>query len=59
LYVIHSGTATLVVEGEQARCEPGTIHFVPANAEHRFESLSSDFAAWVVFWGPNGGESAA
>ena len=25
-------------------------------AVHRFEHFSSDFATWVVFWGPPGGE---
>ena len=58
LYFIHSGSATLVVEGERTRCELGTAHFVPAGAEHRFESFSSDFVTWAVFWGPKGGEPA-
>jgi hypothetical protein len=30
--------------------------FVPAGVEHRFEDFSDDFAVWVVFWGPDGGE---
>ena len=30
--------------------------FVEAGADHRFVDFSSDFAAWVVFWGPQGGE---
>ena len=59
LYFIRSGTATLVVEGQRTHCEPGTVHFVPALAEHRFETFSADFTTWVVFWGPAGGEPAA
>ena len=28
----------------------------PAHMEHRFENFSDDFATWVVFYGPLGGE---
>jgi mannose-6-phosphate isomerase-like protein (cupin superfamily) len=37
--------------------EPGSFIFVPAGQIHRFESFSSDFAVWVIFYGPHGGES--
>ncbi len=57
LYIVHAGTATLVVAGEPVVCAAGTVVFVPARAEHRFESFSADFCAWVVFWGPAGGET--
>jgi hypothetical protein len=33
--------------------------FAPAGLVHRFEEFSDDFATWVVFWGPKGGESNA
>ncbi|MES2940530.1 MAG: cupin domain-containing protein [Pseudomonadota bacterium] len=56
IYIVHTGTATLVVEGEPVACAPGTAVFVPARAEHRFAHFSDDFATWVVFWGPDGGE---
>jgi mannose-6-phosphate isomerase-like protein (cupin superfamily) len=36
--------------------QPGDALFVPAGTEHRFESMSSDFGAWIVFYGPEGGE---
>jgi mannose-6-phosphate isomerase-like protein (cupin superfamily) len=58
IYIVHAGTATLVVQGEHVDCVPGTAVFVPAGAEHRFERFSPDFATWVVFWGPQGGEGA-
>ncbi len=35
---------------------PGDVIFVPAGTEHRFESFSDDFACWIVFYGPEGGE---
>jgi len=44
-------------DGEQSYpVEPGSFLFVPAGHVHRFEDFSSDFAVWVVFYGPEGGE---
>ena len=37
--------------------EPGSFLFVPAGHIHRFEDFSADFTVWVVFYGPEGGES--
>lgn len=59
LYFVHSGTATLLVEGTTHACGPGTVMFVPAGVEHRFASFSDDFTVWAVFWGPEGGEASA
>lgn len=61
LYFVMRGSADLRVTAEQggSQCHaarPGTVLFVAANRAHRFENLSDDFAAWVVFWGPAGGE---
>ena len=36
--------------------ETGSFLFVPAGQVHRFENFSSDFAVWVAFYGPQGGE---
>ena len=45
-------------DGEQLRpVETGAFLFVPAGRVHRFEDFSTDFTAWVVFYGPEGGES--
>ena len=38
--------------------EAGTVAFVAAGETHRFEDLSDDFAVWVLFYGPDGGESS-
>ncbi len=35
----------------------GDFLFVPAGVEHRFENFTSDFATWVFFYGPVGGEA--
>ena len=39
-------------------CRAGDLVFAPAHAEHRFEDISADFATWVLFYGPEGGEAA-
>lgn len=44
-------------DGEQRRAvEAGSFLFVAAGQVHRFEDFSSDFAVWVAFYGPEGGE---
>ena len=56
LYFIHAGSGVFLLDGERHRFAPGTVFFVPARVEHRFEEFTPDFATWVVFWGPPGGE---
>lgn len=38
--------------------KPGDLLFVPAGVEHRFGPFTDDFATWVLFYGPEGGENA-
>lgn len=59
LYVIISGTGTFR-EGHYADVKfgQGDVFFVPAGVEHRFKDFSDDFATWVFFYGPEGGEKA-
>jgi mannose-6-phosphate isomerase-like protein (cupin superfamily) len=56
IYVIVSGSGTFVKGEEKQPFEPGEILFVPAFVEHHFEDFSKDFATWVLFYGPEGGE---
>lgn len=56
LYFVVAGSGTFVLREERHAFGPGTCFFVPAGAPHRFESFTPDFATWVVFWGPPGGE---
>ena len=58
LYIIASGTGTFVKNGEHVAFGPQDILFVEAGVEHRFEDFTDDFATWVIFWGPEGGEGA-
>jgi hypothetical protein len=38
-----------------------SLHYsmVQGGVEHRFEAFSEDFAVWVFFYGPEGGEKNA
>ncbi len=56
LYVVISGTGSFAKGGETRPFKPGDAIFVEAGAEHAFTDFSPDFATWVIFWGPKGGE---
>ena len=56
LYVVISGSGTFVKDGAAQPFEPGEMLFVAATVPHRFEGFSDDFATWVIFYGPRGGE---
>ena len=56
LYIVVTGTAAFINAGERMRVGPGDALFVKAGALHHFEQMSGDFATWVMFWGPKGGE---
>ena len=56
VYIVARGAGAFVRAGERVAVAPGTMLFVPAGMDHRFEDFSDDFAAWVVFYGPEGGE---
>jgi len=58
VYVVASGSGEFVNNGQRRPFEPGELLFVPAGVEHRFENFSDDFAAWVIFYGPEGGEQS-
>lgn len=57
VYVVLSGSGFFVRGDERQPFEPGEALFVPAGMVHRFEEFSDDFAAWVIFYGPAGGEN--
>ena len=56
LYVVVAGSGWFACGGARTRFAPGDALFVPARAMHRFEDFGDDFAAWVMFYGPDGGE---
>lgn len=56
LYIIASGTGWFVKGDTRVHFAPQDVLFVEASIEHRFENFTDDFSAWVIFWGPEGGE---
>jgi mannose-6-phosphate isomerase-like protein (cupin superfamily) len=56
LYVVMRGTGHFLYTGQAKQFGPGDVLFVPAGAEHRFADFTDDLLAWVVFYGPKGGE---
>ncbi len=57
IYVVVAGSGEFVNGGVRTKFQAGDILFVPATVEHRFENFTDDFATWVMFWGPEGGEN--
>lgn len=57
LYVVVAGSGTFLNDTIRHPFGPGDVIFVPAGVVHRFEDFSDDFATWVIFYGPEGGES--
>jgi quercetin dioxygenase-like cupin family protein len=49
LYVVTAGRPRIVTPDGAAEVGPGSVIFVPAAEEHRFEDVSEDLALIVVF----------
>jgi len=58
-YVVIAGKGTFVSDAGRHPFGPGDFLFAPAGVPHRFEEFSTDFAVWVFFYGPEGGERDA
>lgn len=56
-YVVIAGSGMFNCGGERRHFGPGDFLFAAAAVEHRFEQFSDDFATWVFFYGPEGGEA--
>ena len=56
VYVVIRGHGRFDNGGEVHAFAAGDALFVPAGRAHRFIEFSDDFATWVVFYGPDGGE---
>jgi mannose-6-phosphate isomerase-like protein (cupin superfamily) len=59
VYLIARGTGVFFDGSQRHPVEPGSFVFVAAGQPHRFEEFSMDFAVWVFFYGPEGGEASA
>jgi quercetin dioxygenase-like cupin family protein len=56
VYVVVSGSGDFVCGGTHRPFGPGEVLFAAAGVEHRFEEFTTDFATWVFFYSPAGGE---
>lgn len=56
LYVVISGSGFFVHGESRTPFQPGAVLFAEAGIEHRFVDFTDDFATWVFFYGPDGGE---
>ena len=56
VYIIISGSGEFLNGGVRTTFAPGDFLFVPAGVDHRFQNFTEDFATWVIFYGPEGGE---
>ncbi len=59
IYIIISGSGVFVRGDSRSTFRAGDALFVPAGATHHFEDSTEDLAAWVMFYGPPGGELPA
>jgi mannose-6-phosphate isomerase-like protein (cupin superfamily) len=57
VYVVLAGSGFFVCGGTRQQFERGEVLFAAAGVEHRFEEFTPDFATWVFFYGPVGGEN--
>lgn len=55
-YVILEGEGRFMMGDETVAFQPGDFLFVPAGVPHRFLDFDESFKAWVMFYGPEGGE---
>ncbi len=57
IYIVAAGSGFFVNGDQRHRFGPGDALFVAAGVEHRFEDFTDDFGTWVIFYGPQGGET--
>jgi mannose-6-phosphate isomerase-like protein (cupin superfamily) len=56
IYVVVRGSGVFFNGETRQPFQPGALIFAPAGSAHRFENFTADFAAWALFYGPEGGE---
>jgi len=57
IYFIATGSGEYVCAETRTPFNPTDIFFAAAGVEHRFENFSDDLTVWVLFYGPEGGET--
>ena len=59
IYIVAKGSGEFFNGQDTIYVNEGSFIFVPAGVEHRFLNFTDGFAVWVIFYGPDGGESDA
>lgn len=59
VYLVARGLGVIFDGSSRHDVSPGSFIFVAAGQPHRFETFSDDFAVWVFFYGPEGGEATS
>src|SRR6476469_4456751 len=57
IYVIARGSGEFLCGDTRQQFNPLDVLFAAAGVAHRFENFTDDFAVWVFFYGPEGGEA--
>ena len=55
-YIVTRGNGQFEMGKESVDFKPGDFLFVPAGIPHRFINFGDKMEAWVIFYGPPGGE---
>lgn len=55
-YVVIRGSGRFQIGEEVIPFNAGDFLFVPAGMKHRFLDFGDNLVAWVIFYGPKGGE---
>jgi mannose-6-phosphate isomerase-like protein (cupin superfamily) len=56
VYLVARGKGWFFDGADRQPVGAGSFIFVAAGQVHRFEDFTADFAVWVLFYGPAGGE---
>lgn len=57
VYIVATGTGKFNLDNAVVHLQSGDFLFVPARTAHHFFDFSDDFSTWVLFYGPENGES--
>ena len=57
VYIVMQGSGEFVNGEQRHSFAGGDFLFVPAGIKHRFENFTNDLVVWVIFYGPEGGET--
>lgn len=58
IYVVAAGSGWFINGEKRVPFSTGDVLFAAAGEVHKFADFSTDFAVWVIFYGPEGGEHA-